>query len=150
MSLDLVFWGFTLYDLLLAFGRFLIAVSGTLLVFLNTLWLARRRYRLDKRAGGVARATMEAVIGATLAIVYGRQVFALATTGTLNAALPAVDALVVVWAFAGILTGLLISALSTAKYVSPPHPDEDGDDDVPHNRRWGDARRRRSDPPTHL
>lgn len=122
MSLAYVFWGFTLYDLLLMLGRFVIAVSGSLLAILNLAWLARGRYRIDRRAGGGVRATVETMIGGTLAVVYWRQVAHLATTGSAGA-LSLNDTLIVVWAFALVLTGLLIGALTAVKRVAPPHDD---------------------------
>lgn len=120
MSLEYVFWGYSLYDLLLSLGRFVIAVSGSLLVILNVLWLVRQRYRVDRRVGGTTRAVIEAVVGAALAAVYWRQVYNLATIGSATP-LTGNDTLIVVWAFAGVVTGLLVSALAAAKDVAPPH-----------------------------
>lgn len=110
-NLEWVFYGFTLYDLLLSLGRFLIAVTGSLLALHNLLWLVRCKWKRDPRPIRRVRAVLELVIGATLGGIYALQIAEVWRTGAAAALAPG-ETLVVVWAFAILSTGLLVSAMT--------------------------------------
>ena len=111
VNLEYVFYGFTLYDLLLSFGRLLIAVSGSLLVVHNVVWLLRGKFMVERRAWRMTRAILEVGVGAALANVYWRQISTVVFSREAEA-LNANETLAIVWAFAIAVTTLLATALA--------------------------------------
>lgn len=108
-DLNLVFFGFTLTDLALAAGRYLILVASTLLVIKNVTWLVRWG-RHDRRAWRRVRVPLETLFAASLVVIYGRHLYF--GGDDLPAAvtrLSRTEAGVIVWVLAGILITLLMS-----------------------------------------
>lgn len=99
-----VFYGYSLTDLLLAAGRYIMLVTAALLVFRHGAWFARGRHRIERRVRRKAHIHVELAVAVVLA---GTIAYQLGTSGATSD--PSVaQAMVQVWALVALLVSMVL------------------------------------------
>ncbi len=99
-----VFYGYSLSDLLLAAGRYMMLVAAALLVFRHGAWLARGRHRTERRVRRKAHIHVELAVAVVLTGTIAHQ---LSTSGATSD--PSVaQAMVQVWALVALLVSMVL------------------------------------------
>lgn len=108
-DLELVFFGFTLADLALAGGRYLLLVSSALLAVKNIVWMVRWGGR-DRRYLRTARIPIETTFALALVMIYGHHLYGNgADLPAAVAALGRAESGLVAWVVSGILITLVMT-----------------------------------------